>query len=162
MSRNQPIAANLSHEAMSVSGQHRRPKLWQEAVYSLCVWIRSLGTWFEYQRSRVFLILYRDGGTCWDYRLRHLIFRTLYSRLHRRYYNSLLQTVPTLTVLTIALSCATPIPVLYRTLGALDCRPTFSARRLAEDWRLQALFLTANWLDDGYHYLPALFAGSPD
>jgi hypothetical protein len=79
------------------------------------------------------------------YRPRHLIFHTLYSRLHRRYYNRLLQTVPTLTVLNIALSRDTPIPVLYRTLGALDCRPISSARRLAADWRLQALFLTANW-----------------
>jgi hypothetical protein len=35
---------------------------------------------------------------------------------------ALLETVLSLTVLTIALSCATPIPVLYRTLGALDCR----------------------------------------
>jgi hypothetical protein len=54
-------------------------------------------------------------------------------RLHRRYYNRLLRTVPTLTVLTIALSRATPIPVLYRALGALDCRPISSARRLAAD-----------------------------
>jgi hypothetical protein len=35
-----------------------------------------------------------------------------------------------------------------------DCWPISSARRLAADWRLQALFLTANWLDDDS--LPAL------
>jgi hypothetical protein len=44
-----------------------------------------------------------------------------------------LQTVSHTTVLTIALSRATPIPVLSRTLGAFDCRLISSARRLAAD-----------------------------
>jgi hypothetical protein len=35
----------------------------------------------------IFKILYHVGGTCWDYRLSHSIFHTLYCRLHRRYYN---------------------------------------------------------------------------
>jgi hypothetical protein len=87
-------------------------------------------------------ILYRDGGTCWGNRTQPLSFTGFYSRLNRRYYNrSVTNSFHTQAVLTIALSRATPIPVLSRTLGAFDCRLISSARRLATDWRLQALFL---------------------
>jgi hypothetical protein len=75
--------------------------------------------------------MYRDGGTCWVTDHATQSFTLFIPDFTRRYYNLRLQTVPTLTVWTIVLSRATPIPVLYRTLGALDCRLISSTRRLA-------------------------------
>jgi hypothetical protein len=97
-------------------------------------------------------ILYRDGGTCWGITDSATHFFTLLFPDHRRYYNRYVTNgFHTQTVLTIALSRATPIPVLSRTLGAFDCRLISSARRLAADWRLQALFLTRSLCS--LHYL---------
>jgi hypothetical protein len=58
-----------------------------------------------------------------------LLFPTTPSVLQSLRYKQFSHT----TVLVIALSRATPIPVLSRTLGAFDCRLISFARRLAAD-----------------------------
>jgi hypothetical protein len=72
--------------------------------------------WMLFTQSCVVLnVLYRAGGTCWVTDSATQFF-TLYSRLHRQYHSRSLQTVLTLTVLTVALpcrfSCTALIPVL--------------------------------------------------
>jgi hypothetical protein len=55
------------------------------AAYTRKGQIRNTRIWEE---LTIFNILYRVGGTCKDYRLRHLIFHTpLFADYARRYYN---------------------------------------------------------------------------
>jgi hypothetical protein len=72
---------------------------------------------------RPILILYRDGGTCWDYRLSHSIFHTLYCQLHRRSYNRSV----TNSSLTNCVDCS-PFPSTLLTVDYFRWRPTIHRR----------------------------------
>jgi hypothetical protein len=88
-------------------------------------------------------ILYRDGGTCWVYRLSHSIFHTLYSWLHSSVlHSSITNSSHTNCVDHRTLTChadSRTVPYAWRTSLSTDLLCSEAG------FRLSSWLQTANW-----------------